>query len=623
MAFLDWLLGERLSTMEEDQQQIGPWAGIPVLGLDALSSAAYGPEAALTVLIPLGAAGLHAVGPLTALIIAVLLVVFVSYRQTIAAYPDGGGSYTVVKQNLGPRFALLSGAALALDYILNVAVGISAGVGALVSAAPALLPHTLALCMAVLAVVTLVNLRGTRESGTAFMLPTYVFVATVGGTVVLGLVKAIASGGHPVPIVPPPAIMVSTEAAGLWILLRAFANGCTAMTGVEAVSNGVPLFRKPRVPLAQRTLGAIIGILVIFLAGIAFLTRAYGIAATPPGQVGYQSVLSILVAAVTGRGAFYYLTMAAVGAVLALSANTSFADFPRLCRVLAEDGFLPDVFAVRGRRLVFSQGIVTLTVIAGVLLAGFGGVTDRLIPLFAIGALLAFTLSQAGMVQHWRRHRGAGFRRSALINGVGAAATGVTLLVVAVSKFAEGAWLIIVVIPALALFFRRVNGHYRRIADRIATIDPLEIPDAQSPVVVVPAGSWNRMTQHGLKFALRLSPDVYVVQVKTETDSVEDLSDNWQLLIGSRARTVGIVQPRLVVLTSEHRRFYKPLVDYVLALENDNPGRDIVVVIPDVILSHWYEGLLHNNRGAFLRSLLRARGGPRVVVVDVPFRIND
>ena len=395
------------------------------------------------------------------------------------------------------------------------------------------------------------------------------------------------------------------------------------MTGVESVSNGVPLFRKPRVPLAQRTLGAIIAILVVFLVGIAFLSHTYGIGATPPGQAGYQSILSILVGAVTGRGAFYYLTMTAIGTVLALSANTSFAGFPRLCRVLAEDGFLPDIFAVRGRRLVFSQGIMTLAVLSGGLLVGFGGLTDRLIPLFAIGALLAFTLSQAGMVQHWRRNRGRGFRRSAFINGLGALATGVTLLVVAVSKFAEGAWLIVVVIPTLAGFFSRVNGHYRRIATQIATIEPLEIPDAQRPIVVVPAGSWNKMTQHGLKFALRLSPDVHVVQVKTETDNVEDLSDNWELLIRSRARAEGIAAPKLVVLTSEYRRFFKPLVDYVLTLEKDNPERDVVVVIPDIILSHWYEGLLHNNRGAFLRSLLRARGGPRVVVVDIPFRIND
>ncbi len=633
MPGLDWLLGKRLSTLDEDQHQIGPWAGIPVLGLDALSSAAYGPEAALTVLIPVGALGLEVIGPLSALIVGVLLIVFVSYRQTISAYPGGGGSYTVAKQNLGARFALVAGAALALDYILNVAVGISAGVGALVSAVPALQPHTLSLGLATLGLLTVVNLRGVRESGNAFMLPTYSFVVTLGAVVALGLVKTIAAGGHPVPVVAPPGLVGAGASAdtsgsasahlGLWLVARAFANGCTAMTGVEAVSNGVPLFRPPRTVLAQRTLGAIIAILVVFLLGIALLTRAYGIGATEPGATGYQSILSMLVAAVTGRGPFYFLTMGSVGVVLALSANTSFADFPRLCRVLAEDGFLPDVFAVRGRRLVFSSGIVTLAVLAGGLLVGFGGVTDRLIPLFAIGALLAFTLSQAGMVVHWRKHPGRGSRRSGAINGLGACATGITLLVVAVSKFVEGAWLVVAVIPGLAAFFSRVNGHYRRIASQVATIAPLEIPDPQSPIVVVPAASWNRMTQHGLKFALRLSTQVHVVQVKTETDSVEDLADNWELLIASRARAVGIPAPILVRLTSEDRRFFKPFVDYVLGLERDNPSRDIVVVIPDVILRHWYEGLLHNNRGALLRSLLRWRGGPRLVIVDVPYHIDD
>jgi amino acid transporter len=624
MPGLDWLLGKRLSTLDEDQHQIGPWAGIPVLGLDALSSAAYGPEAALTVLIPVGALGLKVIGPLSALIVGVLLIVFVSYRQTISAYPGGGGSYTVAKQNLGARFALVAGAALALDYILNVAVGISAGVGALVSAVPALQRHTLSLGLVTLGLLTVVNLRGVRESGNAFMLPTYAFVVTLGVVVALGLVKTIGASGHPVPVVAPPRLASAGAAPlGVWLVARAFANGCTAMTGVEAVSNGVPLFRPPRVRLAQRTLGAIIAILVVFLLGIALLTRAYGIGATEPGAAGYQSILSMLVAAVTGRGAFYYLTMGSVGVVLALSANTSFADFPRLCRVLAEDGFLPDLFAVRGRRLVFSSGIVTLAALAGGLLVGFGGVTDRLIPLFAIGALLAFTLSQAGMVLHWRRRPGRGSRRSGAINGLGACATGITLLVVAVSKFVEGAWLVVAVIPGLAAFFSRVNGHYQRIASQVATIAPLEIPDPQSPIVVVPAASWNRMTQHGLKFALRLSTQVHVVQVKTETDSVEDLADNWELLIASRARAVGIPAPILVRLTSEDRRFFKPFVDYVLGLERDNPSRDIVVVIPDVILRHWYEGLLHNNRGAFLRSLLRSRGGSRLVIVDVPYHIDD
>lgn len=621
MSVLDWLLGKPLSTDEAEHQNIGPLAGVPVLGLDALSSAAYGPEAALTLLIPLGAMGLRYIGPITALITAILLIVYLSYRQTIQAYPGGGGSYTVAHENLGQGPALLAGAALALDYILNVAVGISAGVGALVSALPALQPHIVGLCLLILLLLTVVNLRGIRESGAVFMLPTYAFVATLVVTLIVGIVKSVLSGGHPAAVVMPPAVPPVTEAAGLWLLTRAFASGCTAMTGVEAVSNGVPLFRAPTIPNAQRTLTIIIAILVALLGGIAYLARAYGIAATEPGTPGYQSVLSMLIGAVMGRGTFYYVTMAMIVAVLCLSANTSFADFPRLCRILADDRFLPGGFSVRGRRLVYSQGIVALGVLAAALLIGFGGITDRLIPLFAIGAFLAFTLSQAGMVVHWRRVGGPGVRRSLAVNAVGTLATGVTLVAVVVSKFGEGAWLTVVVLPLLVLGFVVINRHYRDIARRIDTIEPLELPTTQSPIVVIAAGTWNKMIQKGLQFALRLSPDVHVLAVKTERDNLEDFIENWRLLIESRARAAHITPPQLVVLTSTYRQFFTPLVDYVLQLENENPERDVVVVIPDLVMTRWYAGILHNNRGAILRTLLRLRGGPRVVIVDLPYRL--
>jgi amino acid transporter len=623
MSFLDRLIGRKLADTEQEAQQIGPAAGIPVLGLDALSSAAYGPEAALTLLIPLGAAGVGYVAPISASIIAILLIVFFSYRQTIAAYPNGGGSYTVAKENLGPRFGLIAGAALALDYILNVAVGISAGVGALVSAVPSLLPHTLLLCIAILVVLTLVNLRGTRESGLAFMVPTYAFAGTLAIVIVVGIAKAAVHGGHPLAITTPPALPKATSAVGLWILLRAFASGCTAMTGVEAVSNAVPLFRKPTVAVAQRTLTAIIAILVFLLGGIAYLTRAYAIGATEPGKEGYQSVLSMLTGAVFGRGVFYFATMSAVVAVLALSANTSFADFPRLCRVLAGDRYLPGIFAVRGRRLVFSHGIILLSVLSGALLLAFGGITDRLIPLFAIGALLAFTLSQAGMVVHWIKTRGPGAARSLVINALGALATGVTVVIVAVAKFGEGAWLTVLVIPLLMLFFRSVNHHYRVIAKAIGTIDPLEPPAPQSPIVVLAAGGWNKLMQHGLKFALKLSREVYVVQVKTETDSIEDLSDNWDLLIASRALAAGIPEPKLVILRTHFREFLTPFVRFIHRLEVETPTRDIAVVIPDLVMNNWYETLLHNNRGTFLRTILRARCSSRVVVIHTSYRFDE
>jgi len=619
----DFVFGRRLASDEEGEQQIGPLAGVPVLGLDALSSAAYGPEAALTLLLPLGALGLAYVVPISAIILGVLLVVYFSYRQTIAAYPGGGGSYTVAKDNLGRQWALVSGAALALDYILNVAVGISAGVGALVSAAPGLLPFTLPVCLAILLLLTFVNLRGTRESGITFLLPTYLFVGTLGIVIVVGTVKAILSGGHPAPVASIPTLPASTETVSLWILMRAFASGCTAMTGVEAVSNGVPVFRPPTVKNAERTLTIIIAILVALLAGIAGLSRLYGVGATPPGEAGYQSILSQLAGAVIGRGPLYYVTMASVVSVLALSANTSFAGFPRLCRVLALDRFLPDTFAVRGRRLAFSYGVIVLALVSGLLLIVFGGITDRLIPLFAIGAFLAFTLSQAGMVQHWRRVGGPAKHRSLWINAVGAVATGITLVVVVVSKFAEGAWIAVLVVPLLVFMFWRINRHYGVVARQVAEEQPLSLAETHDPIVVVPVQSWSKLTARGLRFALELSEDVRAVHILTQDSMITELTPMWDELVGAPARAAGLAVPQLVLRKSTYRQFFAPLVRYVETLRDRHPDRDVIVIVPDLVVRHWYHRFLHNNRGTVLRALLRLRGGPRVVVVNTPFYIED
>jgi amino acid transporter len=611
----DYLFGRRLTTGEEEEHRIGPLAGVPVLGLDALSSAAYGPEAALTLLLPLGALGLAHVVPITAIIIAILLIVYFSYRQTISAYPNGGGSYTVAKENLDSRAALVAGAALAVDYILNVAVGISAGIGALASA--------LALCLAVLVFLTLINLRGTRDTGLTFLVPTYLFVGTLTALIILGGAKAIASGGHPIPVVTPPAVPVSVETGTAWLLVRAFASGCTAMTGVEAVSNGVPIFRQPTVPNAQRALTLIIAILVVLLAGIAVLCRIYGIGATEPGTDGYESVLSELTGAVVGRGGFYYLTMSSVVAVLCLSANTSFADFPRLCRVLALDRYLPDTFAIRGRRLVFSYGVVVLAVLSALLLIVFGGVTDRLIPLFAIGAFLAFTLSQAGMVAHWRKSSAAERHHSLWINLLGAIATGITTVVVAVSKFTEGAWLAIVALSALVFMFSRIHRHYGVVAKQVADDEPLDLSKTHPPIVVVPVQSWNKLASRGLRFAMELSPDVHGLHILTQDSTISELTTTWEELVAGPARAAGRPAPNLVLRKSTYRQFFAPLIDYVERLRDDNPDREVVVIVPDLVVRHWYHTFLHNNRGAWLRTLLRLRGGPRVVVVNTPFHLAD
>jgi amino acid transporter len=623
MSLMNLVLGRPIPTSEERAEQIGASAGIPIFGLDALSSAAYGPEAALTVLIPLGVAGVRYIVPISFSIIVLLTMVYFSYRQTIAAYPGGGGSYTVATENLGTFPGLLAAAALMIDYVLVVAVGISAGVGALVSAIPRLLPHTLGLCLGILVLITLVNLRGVRETGTLFMIPTYIFVGTLLTTIFVGVGKMVLAGGHPAPVqAPPPAPVASTAAAAsLWLLLQAFANGCTAMTGVEAVSNGVRAFREPTVRNAQRTLTVIIGTLILLLAGIAVLDRAYGIVATNPGEAGYQSILSMLVAAVAGRGVFYYVTIGSVLIILALSANTAFADFPRLCRAIALNSYLPHAFRYRGRRLVYSEGIYVLAFISGLLLILFRGVTDRLIPLFAIGAFLAFTLSQAGMVGHWKRTGGRGAGRSMLVNGLGAVATGLTLLVVLVAKFAAGAWITGLLIPALVITMVRVRRHYDLIDEETESSKPLEITGPARPLVIVPIESWDRVAEKALQFAFTLSPDIEAVHVATEEDK-SAIEERWSKLVEAPTKAAGIKTPKLVILPSPYRYILLPIVSHVLEVERTHPDRLIAVLVPELVERHWYHFLLRTNRAELLKALLLVKGSQRIIPITVPWYLE-
>jgi len=623
VSIADKIFGKRLRSSQAEEERIGVWAGIPILGLDGLSSSAYGPEAALTLLVPLGAAGLATIGPITLVILGLLLLLYLSYRQTIGAYPQGGGSYTVAKENLGTRVGLLAAAALMIDYILNVAVGISAGVGALVSAVPALHPHILLLCLAILAIIVVVNLRGMRESGVAFGLPTYLFVASLGLVLAAGVFQALLHGGHPRPVMPPPPLGPPVEAASLWLLMRSFASGCTAMTGVEAVSNGVKYFKQPTVPNAQRTLTAIVAILGLLLGGIAYLARAYQIGAMDQEKPGYQSVLSQLVAAVAGRGVIYYVTIASILAVLALSANTSFAGFPRLCRIVSEDGFLPRSFSTVGRRLVYSNGIAVLALLSGLLLVVFGGITDRLIPLFAVGAFSAFTLSQVGMVVHWRRAGGGAHARVAMaINGLGAIATGVALAVILVAKFVEGAWMTVVLVPAILVLFARVKRHYGRVVRQVTCLRPLDLSGLEPPIVVVPVDTWNMVTAKALRFGLRISSDVRAVHVGVNEAKRQALQEQWQLEVEEPARRAGRPAPRLIVLPSPYRRLFLPLIDFVQQLEQENPAREIAVIIPELVERRWYETLLHNHRAEVLKARLLLEDSERVALVNIPWYLE-
>jgi amino acid transporter len=623
MNIVDLIVGKPLKTSDERAEQIGPATGIPIFGLDALSSAAYGPEAALSLLIPLGLLGVRYIIPISAAIITLLVIVYFSYRQTIAAYPSGGGSYTVARANLGAFAGLLAAAALLTDYILTAAVGISAGVGALVSAVPSLQPHTVALCVGILAIITILNLRGVRDAGVAFMLPTYLFVGTLLVMIIAGVIRVFLSGGHPVPVTPLPIPSPATEAVTLWLLLKVFASGCTALTGVEAVSNGVKAFREPCVKNAQRTLTVIIFVLAVLLAGISYLVKAYGIAATDPGKPGYQSILSMLLAAIFGKGVFYYLTIGSILFVLSLSANTAFADFPRLCRAIAQNNYLPHAFAFRGRRLVYTYGIAVLAVLTCILLVLFGGITDRLIPLYAVGAFLAFTLSQFGMVMHWRKHRGSHWLKSALVNGLGAFVTGITVIVVLVAKFAEGAWLTVLFIPLLIFFFHSVRRHYHTVTVATTCTAAVELANHQAPpIAVVPIDRWSCVSKQALEFASRISPEIIALHVEPGEHS-ELLHDEWQRYVEEPFRRAGEVPPKLTILPSPYRFVIVPVMQFILELSGKHPDRRIVVVIPELVEGHWYEYFLHNQRGRLLEWMLLVHGNERIFTLSSPYYLSE
>jgi hypothetical protein len=394
------------------------------------------------------------------------------------------------------------------------------------------------------------------------------------------------------------------------------------MTGVEAVSNGVTAFRQPAVVSARQTLAAIIALLAVLLIGIAYLCQVYHIGATEPGEAGYDSVLSQLVAAVVGKGLFYYVTIGSVLAVLALSANTGFADFPRLCRLIAQDNFLPHGFAHRGRRLVYSQGIIILAVLSGILLVVYGGITDHLIPLFAVGAFLAFTLSQAGMVAHWRHVGGPGAGRAMLINGLGAVGTAVTLFVVLISKFLEGAWITILLVPVLLALFYFVRRHYRDVAHELASSEPLDAMNLKPPLVLLLVPGWTTVTRKALRFALKISPDVYGLHISTDDVEAKDLQEKWERYVEAPTREAGVPTPKLVIVASPYRRLYIPVLELLTELETLHADRHIAVVIPELVERHWFHYFMHNQSATFLKGYIYFSGLRRVFVVNVPWYLT-
>ena len=414
---------------------------------------------------------------------------------------------------------------------------------------------------------------------------------------------------------------MAAPAVGIWLLLRSFASGCTALTGVEAVSNGVLSFREPKVRTAKWTLTLIVAILGTLLIGLAVLIHAYGIVATDPGKTGYQSVLSLVTTAVMGRGVFYNITMVSVLLVLSLSANTSFAGFPQVCRLMAKDGYMPKAFLLRGRRFVYTIGTVTLTAASAGVLALFGGVTDRLIPLFAIGAFLAFTLSQAGMVQHWRKSDAPRARLYLAINAVGALATGTTAVIVFVAKFTSGAWLTMLVLVLLIAFMRAVYHHYAQVEDETHITDLDLRPDAKAPLFLLPVKRWNRASAAALRFANTLGGDLRVLHVSCDGEECEDM-DVWRTMLGQAADRSQVTAPELVEVRSNYRAITGPLFDYVLQAEREHPDRTIAVVFPELVARHWYEHGLHNYRSLLLKARLFTGGCRRVTIMTVPWHLN-
>ncbi|MEU3244141.1 APC family permease [Streptomyces sp. NPDC006875] len=584
---------------EGDKSRLTSIEGLAALSLDALSSVAYGPEAIVLVLIAAGTGALNATLPVTLVIAALLAVLVVSYGQVIAVHPGGGGSYAVAKKDLGASVSLLAAASLVVDYVLTVTVSLAAGAASLASAFPSLGPHLLTICLIGLALLTAVNLRGVADSARVLMLPTALFVASILGIVVLGLLRA-----HPVAVVGTEQPVHATEALGVLLLLKAFSSGCSALTGVEAIANGVPFFRDPRVERAQRTelmLGALLGLMLI---GMALLIRRDQVA--PRGGV---TVLAQLTAGAYGTGWLYYATNLVVTLALAFAANTSFGGLPVLMSLLAKDHRLPHFFGLRAERPVYRWGVVSLALLAAVLLIAVDADTHRMIPLFAIGVFIGFSVSQIGLVRHWAGTRPRRWLPRAVLNGIGAVLTVVAGIVLLATKFLEGAWVVVVIVPLLMLLFSRVQRYYTEAGRELGlgeTPPPLDVADS---LVIVPVGEVSRLTRHGLQAALALGHEVVAVAVHADPAKVRALRESWDRW------NPGV---RLDVIDSPQRSLVEPIVGYVRRAAEG--GRQIAVLIPEVEPLHRRYQLLQNQRGLLLATVLRARTD--VVVCVVPYRLN-
>lgn len=624
-SWRSWLIGRPLPTADAPHQTIGIPIGLAVFASDALSSSAYGTQEMLVILAALGSGAYQYVFPLSLAIIGLLAIVVISYEQTIHAYPNGGGSYIVSRDNLGELPAKIAAAALLTDYILTVAVSISSGVANLVSAVPALFDYRVWLAIGMVVFIMLINLRGVRESGNAIAIPTYFFIVSMLVVLGVGLYKYFT--GSLGTVIDPPELETvhATSAILILLLLRAFSSGTSALTGVEAISNGIPAFKEPRSKNAGITLIIMSVILAAMTLGISFLTSH--VQAVPSEQ---ETVISQIVrTAYDGRGILYIATVVSTMIILILAANTSFAGFPRLSAIVAMDGFLPRQLAYRGSRLVYSNGILLLAVVAGVLILAFNASVTRLIPLYAIGVFLSFTLSQFGMALRWKKigqlkqgqelkERGStlvyekGWQTKMGINAIGAVLTGIVMFVFAITKFSQGAWLVIIIIPLMVILFSNIHRHYRNLAGDLS----LETIGTPAPVhrqrVILPIGGVHRGTLAALRYARTLSDDITAVHVSIDPEESARIQQKWEIWGDGH---------RLVILESPFRTFMEPLLEYIDEIDNlKQPKEVITIVVPEFVPRHWWSNMLHTKTANTLREALHFRKD--IIITNVPYQVD-
>ncbi len=603
MILKRWLVGLPLKTKEAAHERLSKRLALAVFSSDALSSVAYATEEILLVLTLAGTAMVGYSIPLSLSIIGLLIILTMSYRQIIFEYPEGGGAYIVGKSNLGEWPGLVAAAALMIDYVLTVAVSVAAGIAALTSAFPDLLAHREALCVAAILLVTVVNLRGVRESGQFFAVPTYIFIGTLTAMLGVGAIQILL--GHATRIEPPPSI-APAEPLTLFLLLRAFSSGCTALTGVEVISNGVSAFKKPEPKNAAFTMIGMAVILGALFIGISAMAYYFGI--VPKHD---ETVVSQIARATFGTGLLYFLVQASTMTILILAANSSFNGFPRLASILARDSYMPHQMSMMGDRLVFSNGVIILGVFSCLLIILFNGDTHALIPLYAVGVFLSFTISQAGMVKRWLVKKGPHWEKKLLVNGIGAVTTAIATLIIASTKFAHGAWIVIVLIPMLIMFFRAIRSHYKAVSEQVALSRGHRPPMPRRNIVVLPIGGVNRAVIRAVDYARSRSGDIRAVLVDVDPEETARVEIQWAQW--------GCGVP-LTVLPSPYRSVLSSLLDYLEQVLQKDQECWVTVVIPEILPARWWQNILHNQRAFMLKGALLFKD--RVILTDVPYHLT-